>query len=250
MLRENRKFVPEDTSSLREDSLIITPGIIRNSSGIRIHNRRVKSFIFTTDVATITYSDADAILAVYPQTPHPAIIEAITVVSSQPVFAGVGGGSTGGMRSGNVAQFAEARGAMGVVVNSPTTVATIRLLDDLVDCPIVGTIVSHYDDIDNKLNAGVDILNVADGKDTAKLVKWIRARYPEVPIIATGGPTDESIQEVIDAGANAISWTPPTNAELFRAKMVKYRVEKRQTFMETHDGMTMNEYEDRNLEEH
>jgi len=48
-----------------------------------------------------------------------------------------------GMRSGNVAQFAEARGAMGVVVNSPTTVATIRLLDDLVDCPIVGTIVSH-----------------------------------------------------------------------------------------------------------
>lgn len=247
-MEKQRKFVPEVSSDLREDSLVITPSVIRNSSGIRIHNRRIKSFIFTTDVSTITYSDADAILAVYPQTPHPAIIEAITVVASQPVFAGVGGGSTGGMRSANVAQFAEARGAMGVVVNSPTTLSTIRLLEDVVDCPIVGTIVSHYDDIESKLQAGVDILNVADGKNTPKLVKWIRKRYPDIPIIATGGPNDQTIQNAIEAGANAISWTPPANAELFRTKMITYRAKKRQNYMDAHDGMTLHEYEDKNLE--
>ncbi|NLJ71156.1 MAG: hydrolase [Clostridiaceae bacterium] len=248
MSERNRKYIPEVRSSLRDDSIIVTPSVIRNSSGIKIYNRRIKSFIFSTDVATITYSDADAILAVYPQTPHPAIIEAITAVASQPVFAGVGGGTTGGKRSAYVAEFAEARGAMGIVVNSPTTVATIRLLEGSVDCPIIATIVSHYDDIESKLKAGADILNVADGKNTPNLVQWIRKRYPEVPIIATGGPTDETIQESIDAGANAISWTPPTNAELFKNKMIKYRIEKRQTFMDNHDGMTMNEYEDRNLE--
>ncbi|HHU53482.1 MAG TPA: hydrolase [Clostridiaceae bacterium] len=248
MSETNRKFVPEVKSVLKDDSIIVTPSVIRNSSGIKIYNRRIKSFIFTTDVATITYSDADAILAVYPQTPHPAIIEAITAVASQPVFAGVGGGTTGGKRSAYVAEFAEARGAMGIVVNSPTTIATIRLLENSVECPIVATIVSHYDDVASKLNAGADILNVADGKNTSNLVRWIRKRYPKVPIIATGGPTDETIQEAIDAGANAISWTPPTNAELFKNKMVKYRIEKRQTFMDNHDGMTMNECENRNLE--
>ncbi|NLM19807.1 MAG: hydrolase [Clostridiaceae bacterium] len=248
MSDRNRKFVPEVKSGLRDDSIIVTPSVIRNSSGIKIYNRRIKSFIFTTDIATITYSDADAIMAVYPQTPHPAIVEAITAVASQPVFAGVGGGTTGGKRSAYVAEFAEARGAMGIVVNSPTTISTIRLLENSVECPIVATIVSHYDDVESKLNAGVDILNVANGKDTAKLVEWLRKRYPEVPIIATGGPTDETIQQVIDAGANAISWTPPTNAELFKSKMVKYRIEKRQTFMDNHGGMTMNEYEDRNFE--
>jgi 2-keto-3-deoxy-6-phosphogluconate aldolase len=103
--------------------------------------------------------------------------------------------------------------------------------------------VSYYDEIEAKMKLGVDILNVAAGKETANLVRWIRERYPQVPIIATGGPSEESIKETIDAGANAISWTPPTNAELFREKMEKYRVVKRHDFMESHDGMTMNEYE-------
>ena len=46
---------------------------------------------------------------------------------------------------------------------------------------------------------------------------------PEVPIIATGGPTEETIMSTIEAGANAITYTPPTNGELFAESMRKYR---------------------------
>ena len=44
-----------------------------------------------------------------------------------------------------------------------------------------------------------------------------------MPIIATGGPTDESITATIEAGANAITWTPPSCAEIFRGIMERYR---------------------------
>lgn len=53
----------------------------------------------------------------------------------------------------------------------------------------------------------------------------IREQYPEVPVIATGGPTDESILETIEAGANAITYTPPTCGEIFKKMMNKYRGE-------------------------
>lgn len=191
----------------------------------------------------IVYSDADAILAVYPQSPHPSIIEAISLVASQPVFAGVGGGTTGGLRSSYVAEFAEARGVMGVVVNSPTTVDTITLLEKTIDCPIVATVVSFYDEVEAKINAGADILNVANGVDTPKLVSYLRTKFPTIPIIATGGSSDESILQTIAAGANAISWRPPSNADLFAEKMNKYRKVRRQNFLKSHDGMTLNERE-------
>jgi hypothetical protein len=46
-----------------------------------------------------------------------------------------------------------------------------------------------------------------------------------VPIIATGGPTEETIMATIRAGANAITYTPPTSAELFAISMERYRQE-------------------------
>ena len=45
-------------------------------------------------------------------------------------------------------------------------------------------------------------------------------------IIATGGPTEESILETIRAGANAITITPPTTGELFAGIMHDYREKK------------------------
>lgn len=243
MGKKPRKYLPEVNSSFREKSLVITPPVIREASGIKVHNRRIKSFLFSTDVATIAYADADAILAVYPQSPHPSIIEAITNVSSQPVFAGVGGGVTSGMRSAFVAHFAEAKGVLGIVVNSPTPIETISLLDESVDCPIIITVSSFYEDVEGKIEAGGDILNVANGQKTPELVRYLRAKYPEFPIIATGGPNDETILEAIHAGANAISWKPPTNAELFAEKMTVYRKISRKDYMDSHEGMTLYEFE-------
>ena len=58
----------------------------------------------------------------------------------------------------------------------------------------------------------------------AEIVAEIRAQYPDMPIMATGGPSDESILRTIDAGANAITYTPPSSAELFKHTMERYRM--------------------------
>ena len=83
--------------------------------------------------------------------------------------------------------------------------------------------VSETTDIQARLDAGADILNVSGAARTPEIVAHIRKRFPEVPIIATGGPTDESILATIRAGANAITYTPPTSAALFARSMERYR---------------------------
>ncbi|NLA70913.1 MAG: hydrolase [Clostridiaceae bacterium] len=221
-LPKKRKNIPDITTALRRD-VIHMPSIISECSGIRIYGRRIKSIIFTTDVAQIINHNADAVMAVYPFTPHPAISYAIVGISPVPVFAGVGGGTTGGKRCAQIAIFAEAQGAMGLVVNSPTTLETIRAIAEVVDTPIICTVVSEFMDIGSRIAAGVSILNVSGATRTVDIVKKIRASYPDVPIIATGGPTDQTILETIQAGANAITFTPPTSAELIKKKMDIYR---------------------------
>ena len=71
--------------------------------------------------------------------------------------------------------------------------------------------------------AGASVLNVSAAERTAGVVRKIREKFPDVPMIATGGPTEESILETIEAGANAISYTPPSTKELFRVIMSGYR---------------------------
>jgi len=214
--------IPSVDGSLR-NSYIKVPSVIREASGIRIFGKRMKSFIFTTDVAIIKNTDADAVIAVYPFTPMPTITQALMSVSDIPVMCGVGGGLTHGKRSANIALHAEFQGALGVVLNGPTTDETIAYVRENIDIPIVITILSELTDIAEKLNAGADILNISCGAKTAEVVRNIRSRFPDVPIIATGGPTDASILETIKAGANAITYTPPSNGELFREKMDYYR---------------------------
>lgn len=234
---------PRIVTELRND-IIHVPDIISKCSGIIIHGRRIKSIIFTTDIAIVLNNNADAILAVYPFTPHPAIVKSIIQVASNPVFAGVGGGTTKGFRSAQIASQAEANGAAAVVLNGPAPASTINLVNKAVDCPIISTIVSEYTDIQERLDAGTDIINVSGGIETPKIIARIRAQFPDLPIIATGGPTEETILDAIEAGANAISYTPPSNGELFRKKMDKYREIAEQEFMEEHDGLSLDEYEE------
>lgn len=217
-----KTHIPGVISDLRKE-IIEVPTVITECSGININGRKLKSFIFTTDIAIICNTDADAVLAVYSFTPQPAIIQAITSVASMPVLAGVGGGKTQGMRSANVSLFAESLGSIAVVVNGPTPLETIRLINETVDVPVVGTIVSEHADIQSRIDAGVDILNVSGGPKTVAIVKKIREQFPNIPIIATGGRTDEDIRATIEAGANAISWTPPSTADIFKKKMDEYR---------------------------
>ncbi|HEM6137516.1 TPA: hydrolase [Streptococcus suis] len=214
--------IPSIMSDLRQD-IVQVPEIIKECSGIRIYGRRIRSVLFTTDVSIIANHNADAVLAVYPFTPSPAILKSIMMVASVPVLAGVGGGLTSGMRSANMSLLSESEGAYAVVVNGPTDVKTIEEINRMVDVPIIYTVVSEKSDLVSRIQAGVDILNVSCGLETPAVVKQIRESFPDFPIIATGGPTEDSIRRVIEAGANAISYTAPSNGELFKVKMEKYR---------------------------
>lgn len=216
------KYVPEIKGALR-GHMINFPGVIREASGIRVFGKRIKSFAFTTDIAIIKNIDADAILAVYPFTPQSVITEALVAASDVPIFCGVGGGLTTGGRVINLALNAEFTGAMGVVLNSPTSDEIIKSVREAIDIPIIVTVVSEKDDIEKRIQSGTSILNVSAGKNSALLVRKIRKRYKDIPIIATGGKTEESIRETIEAGANAISYSPPSTAELFKGTMERYR---------------------------
>lgn len=218
----NNKFVPEIKGSLRSH-MIEMPLAIREASGIIIFGKRIKSLVFTTDVAIIRNTNADAVIAVYPFTPQPIITHSLMIAADVPVFCGVGGGITTGKRVVNLALDAEFQGAIGVVVNAPTLNETIRAMKKAIDIPIVVTVVSENEDFKARLDAGVSIFNVSGAKNTPKIVSKIREQFPEVPIIATGGTTEESIRETIRAGANAISYTPPTTAEIFKDIMERYR---------------------------
>ncbi len=216
------KFTPTYTGTLRSHSVTL-PQCISECSGIRIFGRRIKSLAFSTDVAIIKNINADAIIAVYPFTPQPVISQAINNVSDVPVFVGVGGGITTGARSIRLAIQAEHQGAYGVVLNAPTSNEVIHQIKEEVDIPVVITVVSEHTDIRARIEAGADFLNVSGAARTPEIVAHIRQQFPEVPIIATGGPTEESILSTIRAGANAMTYTPPSNGELFAQLMERYR---------------------------
>ena len=191
-----KKMIPRYEGTLRKHILRV-PEVIRECSGIVIFGRRIKSVAFTTDLCIVRNMDADAVLAVYPFTPQPIITQALLLAADIPVFAGVGGGLTTGRRVTMLAGYAEVQGATAVVMNAPTSTEILAA-----------------------------IFNVAAGANTPELVRKIRRELPEFPVIATGGPTEESIRETIQAGANAISWTPPPTASLFKDSMAAYRENK------------------------
>ncbi len=220
-----RKHRPVYDGDLRRFSLRVPP-VIRECSGIVVFGRRIKSVVFTTDLCIVRNIDADAVLAVYPFTPQPIITQALMMAADIPVLAGVGGGLTTGQRVVHLATNAEMQGVSGVVMNAPTDNETLHKVASLVDVPAIITVVNDQDDYLARVAAGASIFNVAAAGRTPEIVRDIRRVLPDFPIIATGGPTDESIRATIEAGANAISWTPPATSELFKYSMAAYRENK------------------------
>ncbi len=217
-----KNHAPQIQSSLRHGILKMPPEAYA-ASGIIVNGRRIKTFVFTTDLAIIRNCDADAVFAVYPFTPQQAISDAIIKGSYIPVFCGVGGGTTRGLRTIGLAKDVESQGAMGVVMNAPISNLNLAAVAAAVDIPVIITVTRMDTDIEARLNAGASILNVACAGQTPDIVAAIRRDFPEVPIIASGGPTGESIRNTIQAGANAVTYTPPSTAELFKRMMAAYR---------------------------
>ena len=178
-----KKTSPNVESRLRHNILKM-PQEVYAASGIVINGRRLKSFVFTTDLAIIRNCDADAVFAVYPFTPQQAI---------------------------------------SVVLNSPISDLNLLAVSRVVDIPVIITVTKENTNIQSRIDSGASILNVACSTDTPRVVAKIREQFPDVPIIASGGKTGESISATIAAGANAITYTPPSPAVLFKEMMEKYR---------------------------
>lgn len=216
------KKAPVIDGDLRKH-MIRLPESLQECSGIQIFGRTIRSIVFSTDIAIIRNCNADAVIAVYPFTPQPAITHAIISAADIPVFCGVGGGTTRGKRVINLAMDAEFQGALGVVLNAPTENEILAEVSRRLDIPVVITVASEATDIDARIQAGAEIINVSGAAATPAIVRSIRKKYPDFPIIATGGPNEDTIRETIQAGANAITYTPATNGEIFKELMVKYR---------------------------
>ena len=221
-MEQPKKYIPYIESKLRHNILEMPKEILK-ASGIVIYGRRIKSLVFTTDLAIIKNCDADAVFAVYPFTPQQSISDAIIKASYLPVFCGVGGGTTQGSRAISIAKDVESHGAMGVVLNAPVTNENLAGVAAAIDIPVVITVPRGKTDIGARLEAGAAILNVAAAERTPEVVRAIRKEFPGVPIIASGGGKPESILATIEAGANAITYTPPTAQELFKRMMSRYR---------------------------
>ena len=58
-----KKYVPTYEGTLRKHALTV-PHCISKCSGIRVFGRRIKSLVFSTDVAIIKNINADAVIAV------------------------------------------------------------------------------------------------------------------------------------------------------------------------------------------
>ena len=221
-MSEKNKYPPQIESKLRHEILKM-PKEVYEASGILIYGRRIKSLVFTTDIAIIRNCDADAVFAVYPFTPQQAISHAIIQSSYIPVFCGVGGGTTKGLRTVNLAKDVEAQGAMGVILNAPVSNLNLLAVSRSIDIPVIITVVNENTDIGKRIESGAAIINVAAAAETPNVVRKIRQEFSDIPIIASGGNTSENIKRTIAAGANAITYTPPTAQELFKVKMGNYR---------------------------
>lgn len=219
---EYKTAPPQVDGTLRKFALRV-PEVIRRCTGIVVFGKRIKSLVFSTDLCIIRNVNADAIIAVYPFTPQSIITQALVTAADIPVFAGVGGGLTTGKRAVNLSMFAEMQGAAGVVLNGPTANSVVKEVSGRIDIPVIVSVVNDNVDVQARIAAGTAIFNVSAASQTPELVRMIRKQAPDFPIMATGGPTDETILETIAAGANAITWTPPSNGEIFKDIMAAYR---------------------------
>lgn len=202
---------------------IRVPYEIEEVGGFTLFGRRIQSMIYSTDVAVIRNSNADAVFAVYPFTAQPAITQALLTAAECPVFVGVGGGTTTGKRSVQLAAVSEMQGAAGVIVNSPASPEMVEQIVAMVDIPVIATVVRCDATAHAKVRAGAKILNVAAGKDTPAVLRELREAYPNLPLIASGGRSSLSVRETVQAGANAVIWTPPSAQQLQADMMRRYR---------------------------
>ena len=174
-----KKTSPNVESRLRHNILKM-PQEVYAASGIVINGRRLKSFVFTTDLAIIRNCDADAVFAVYPFTPQQAISDAIINIL-HPGILRCGRRHHPRRAHLNLARDVESQGAMGVVLNSPISDLNLLAVSRVVDIPVIITVTKEDTNIRSRIDSGASILNVACSTDTPRVVAKIREQFRMCP---------------------------------------------------------------------
>lgn len=209
-----------------EKAKIPTPAhITKACKGIELQGKKIKTILYSTDLALIENNDADALLAVYPFTPSLRIIRTLIAFSNKPVICGIGGGMTQGNFAISIALEAQNAGAAAVIVNQPFKNEDIVKLKEHLTIPIISSISTLNFDFEERIRAGVSCFNITGGTNTQEIVDYLQKKHPNFPLISTGGKTFASLQNMVNKRINAVVLTPPTNAELFRSIMDTYRLE-------------------------
>lgn len=211
-------------SPAKKKAKIPTPAhITKYCKGLELQGKRIKTILYSTDLALIENNDADALLAVYPFTPSLNIIKTLIAFSDKPVICGIGGGLTQGDFAIEIAIEAQQLGAAAVIVNQPFKNEDITKLKPHLTIPIISSISTLNLDFDARIQAGVSCFNITGGANTLEIVAHLQRNYPNFPIISTGGKTFDSLQNIVNKKISAVILTPPSNAELFRTIMDTYR---------------------------
>lgn len=219
------KFTPasirREIQGLYERKYLKVPKVIKKAKGFKLRGRVIHSITNSTDPVIARNNNADALMMVYPFTPEPVIVQSFIRTAQRPVLVGVGGGTTTGKKVAHIALNAEFMGGWAVIVNSPIPSSDIVQIIEYCDLPVIATIVDERQ-LEDKVSAGAHVINVAAGRRTRDVVEAIDDLC-DIPIIASGGPSDETIIATIEAGADAITYTPPPISLIMGELMEKYR---------------------------
>lgn len=193
------------------------PEAIHESSGILIGNHKIQSVLLSTDLSFIANLNIDSVLVIHPFDPTERLNSTIREFCEGPVFMGVGGGFQQKKQMMKLAVSADENGADGIVISRPTDPEIIQKIREKVSHKLIYSILIKGENIHQLVDAGVDILNISTGENTAQTIRSIRQDFPDIPIMANGGPFDSTIRETIAAGADAIVYNPPTATEMMRS---------------------------------
>ena len=198
------------------------PDEIEEASGFTLFGRRIKSLIYTTDVAVIRNSNADAVFAVYPFTPQPAITQALLTVAECPVFVGVGGGTTTGKRSVQMAAVSEMQARRAAWSTPPLLPRWSSTSPTSPTSPSSPRSFAATTMLTPRCAPEPRFSTSPPAKTRPRSCASCASTIQPAAHRA-GRKTPESIRETIAAGANAIIWTPPSAQQLQTDMMQRYR---------------------------
>ena len=206
---------PEPIEGRLRKAPLRVPDNYEECSGFTLFGRRIRTLLYSTDVAAIRNSNADAIFAVYPFTAQPAITQALLTVAEAPLFVGVGGGTTTGRRAAELAAVSEMQGAAGVVLNSPATPEMVAQVSSTVDIPVIATITRFDNEAAEKIQIPAEIEKRNQAGRTAIWEKGyslscLTARESAMSRTRTGSATQAAIRSAPAYGAEGsacLTWS-------------------------------------------